>query len=112
MIHMLEFIMADGTIKNGGHVSEGGQIQTPFALEPGEHIVRVEAFQDESLYGLRIHTSKGRESGWYGSHNGVPQEFAGSVEDPIVGFERGAAGVCPKIVRMQRLGGSASVPEV
>ena len=110
MIYMLEFIKADGSISDGGYVAEGGQIQEVFALEPDERIVRVEADQSETLYGLRIHTSKGRESPWYGSHNGVPQEFAGSAEDPIVGFQRGAEGVCPKLVTMQRLRGSMLDP--
>jgi hypothetical protein len=106
MVYMLEFTMMDGSIKNGGYSSKASQPEAVFDIEPNDHIVRVEVNQGDSMYGLRIHTNKGRESGWYGLHTEVPQVFLASAEDPIVGFERGTEAVCPKLVRMQRLGGS------
>ena len=101
---LLEFVMADGAVRNGGHHSETGQPQPTFDLEPDEHIVRLETKQqDANLFGLRIHTSKGRESPWYGGQDGATEEFSGSAEDPIVGFERRGDGCCPRIIGIQRL---------
>ena len=104
LIDSLEFVMADGAVRNGGYASPGGQPQPTFDLEPDEHVVRLETKQEgANLVGLRIHTSKGRESQWYGGQDGTAEEFSGSAEDPIVGFERAADGFCTKIVRVRRL---------
>jgi hypothetical protein len=104
LLDLLEFVMADGTIENGGHYTDGGMQRPWFDLGPDEHIVRIEARQRaESLVGLRIHTSKGRESEWYGGIDGDAEEFVGSAEDPIVGFGREAGRFCPRLTRVQRL---------
>ena len=105
LIDLLEFVMADGSVKNGGFSTQGGQEQPPFDLGPDEHIVRLEVKQGIYLDGLRIHTSKGRESQWYGGGGGEETEYVGSVENPIVGFERSNEAVCPKISRIERLEG-------
>ena len=95
--------MADGSIKNGGFFSNVGAEQPVFDLEPDEHIVRLETKQGPNLSGLRIHTSKGRESLWYGGSNGESEDFLGSADDPIVGFARAAEAYFPKIIKIQRL---------
>ena len=102
LIDLLEFVMADGSVKNGGFSTQGGQEQPPFDLGPDEHIVRLEVKQGIYLDGLRIHTSKGRESQWYGGQEGATEEFSGSAEDPIVGFERRGDGCCTRIVGVRR----------
>ena len=104
LVDLLEFVMADGAVRNGGYPAETGQLQPTFTLDPDEHIIKLETKQqDATLVGLRIHTSKGRESQWFGGQDGATEEFSGSAEDPIVGFERRGDGFCPRIVSIQRL---------
>ena len=103
LIDLLELAMADGSADNGGFASTGGKPADPFPLAPDEHLVRIEAMQDGALRGVRLHTSKGRESQWYGRQAGERVEFAGSAEDPIVGIERAETGDCPKIAAVTRL---------
>ena len=104
LVDLLEFVMADGIVENGGHQVNTGRLQPTFTLEPDEHIIKLETKQqDANLVGLRIHTSKGRESQWYGGQDGATEEFSGSAEDPIVGFERRGDGCCPRIVGVRRL---------
>ena len=103
MIAEMIFIMADGTSKNGGFVSNTVLEYPVFNLEPDEHIVRLETKQGPSLSGLRIHTSKGRESLWYGGSDGESEDFRGSTDDPIVGFARAAEANSQKIIMIQRL---------
>jgi hypothetical protein len=104
--------MADGTVKDGGYSSSGGSSASALKLDPDEHIVKIEAVQGDRLNGLRVFTSKGRESHWFGrlfdGRGGrIVELFSASAENPIIDFERdvrGAWGVtCPKIVKVQRL---------
>lgn len=89
VINLLQFVMADGTIKNGGYSNDVGQVQPSFDLGPDEHIVRIMTKQlAASLIGFKIITSKGRDSLWYGGDEWAFEEFVGSAENPIVGFER------------------------
>lgn len=44
-IDLLEFVMADGTVKNGRVFSEDGQEQPTFNLGPDEHIMGLEVRQ-------------------------------------------------------------------
>ena len=106
---MLEFIMADGAVHYGGFKSDSGQQQPSFILEPDEHLVKIVARQGDFLSGLQFHTSKGRESIWYGGPGGTVEEFTGSSEDPIVSFERNEGGFCPKLKRVVRLQESRDV---
>ena len=104
LIDLLEFAMADGSVVNGGYSATGGKAQPPFDLEADEGIVRIEAGQGAALEGLRVRTSKGRESPWYGKQFGAAvKAFVGDAENPIVGFDRGMAGACPAIVGVRLL---------
>jgi hypothetical protein len=106
LIDLLEFVMADGTIKDGGYRSDGGELQPAFDLEPDEHVVGIEAKMTSDslrLAGLRIITSKGREAGWNSEMIVALREFSGSAQNPIVGFERGSTGFCPNIHGIQLL---------
>ena len=104
LVDLVQLVKEDGSTNDGGYSSDGGQLQPAFVLEPGERLVRIEAAQSEALHGLRLVTSTGRESPWYGnSARGTVQVFEGSAENPIVGIERGAGGICPRIVRVIRL---------
>ncbi len=104
LIDLLEFAMADGSVVNGGYAATGGRAQAPFDLGADEAIVRLEAGQGAALEGFRVRTSKGRESPWFGKQYGADvKAFAGDADNPIVGFERGMAGVCPPIVGVRLL---------
>ena len=112
LVDLVQLITFDGSSNDGGYSSDGGQLQPAFVLEPGERLVRVEAAQSEALHGLRLVTSTGRESPWYGnSARGTVQVFEGSAENPIVGIERSAGRLCPRIARAVRLDGSAVEPK-
>ena len=112
LVDLVQLITSDGFSNDGGYSSDGGQLQPAFVLEPGERLVRVEAAQSEALHGLRLVTSTGRESPWYGnSARGTVQVFEGSAENPIVGIERSAGRLCPRIARAVRLDGSAVEPK-
>jgi hypothetical protein len=104
--------MADGTVNDGGYSSNGGIASRSFNLDPDEHIVKIEAIQGDRLNGLRVFTSAGRESEWFGrlfdgQGGRIVEHFSASAENPIVGFERnvhGAWGItCPQIIRVQKL---------
>ena len=91
-VDLIQLVMADGSIEDGRYSSNGGEPQPPFVLKPGERLVRVEAAQSEALHGLRLVTSTGRESQWYGNPaGGSVQVFEGSAENPIVGIRRSAS---------------------
>ncbi len=96
--------MADGSVVNGGYASSGGRAQLPFDLAADETIVEIEAGQGKALEGLRLHTSKGRESPWYGKKVGAAVKvFSTDAGNPIVGFNRGMVGACPEIVGVRLL---------
>ena len=101
LVDLVQLVKEDGSTNDGGYSSDGGQLQPAFVLEPGERLVRVEAAQSEALHGLRLVTSTGRESPWYGNRNsGTIHVFEGSAENPIVGIERAVGSPCPSIVRV------------
>ena len=111
LVDLVQLITSDGFSNDGGYSSDGGQLQPAFVLEPGERLVRVEAAQSEALHGLRLVTSTGRESPWYGnSARGTVQVFEGSAENPIVGIERSPGSISPRIARAVRLDGSSVAP--
>ncbi len=65
---------------------------------------RLETGQGATLEGVRIRTSKGRESPWYGRQYGAAvKAFVAEEESPIVGFDRGMSGDCPPIVGVRLL---------
>ena len=111
-VDSVEFVMADGTVKDAGYSSKGGIPSQPFKLDPDEHIVKIEAIQGDRLNGLRVFTSGGRKSEWFGrlfdgQGGRIVEVFAASPENPIVDVERNVLGSwgfsCPKIIRVQRL---------
>ena len=92
-------------------IANGGKLQPAFNLEPTERLVRLEAAQSEVLHGLRLRTSTGRESPWYGNPNrGIVQVFEGSAENPIIGVECGPGNICTRIATAVRFDGSAVEP--
>jgi hypothetical protein len=105
LIDLVEFAMADGSVVNGGYTSAGGRAQPPFELAADETIVRIEAGQTrDALEGLRVRTSKGRESPWFGKQYGAEvKAFAAEADNPIVGFDRAMVGTCPPIVGVRLL---------
>ena len=102
LIDWIQFVAADGSTQSWGSET-GGCEAPPFDLALDEHIVRVAAQQGDSLDGLRLHTTRGRESQWYGGRGGRPQEFAAPPGDPIVALERAPHDFCPRIARAVRL---------
>ena len=105
-LDLVEFVMADGAVADGGHPSRGGSPGPALSLDPDEHIVRLEVGQGGSLDRLRVVTSKGREALWRGNFDQAgrsPESYVASAEDPIVAFERGGGGSCPRITRVLRL---------
>ena len=105
LIDLVEFVMADGSTDDGGYPSSGGKPQPPFALAAGETLVRLEARHRGGLIGVRLRTSAGRESPWYGrGDGGEVAVFEGSADDPIVGLRRSLmGGMCPNIIEAVRL---------
>ena len=113
LVDLVQFTMADGSTDDGGYLSEGGQLQPAFVLEPGEQLVRIDASQSPALHALRLRTNKGRESPWYGNPSrGTVQVFEGSTENPIIGIKRDSATgtLCPRIAWATLLDGSAAQP--
>ena len=88
-VDLIQFVKADGTSDFGGYSSNGGKFQPSFVLGPEELLVRVEAVQDEVLHALRLATSTGRISQWYGNPTiQSVQIFEGTLDNPIVGLRR------------------------
>ena len=102
LIDLIEFVYADGSVRSWGSLT-GGSADPPFDLAPDEHIVRLAVRHGDSLDGLAVHTSGGRESPWYGGRGGAPRDFAAAADDPIVALERAPGGFCPSIARVVRL---------
>ena len=112
-IDTIDFHMADGTVRKscgGAAPNPGFGLEAPFNLRPDEHIVKIEASQQDRLAGLRFYTSHNRTSPWYGTRRGLSREFTASVENPIVGLDRDIAGACVRIARAFLLDGSALEP--
>ncbi len=110
-IDLLEFVMADGAVGNGGHPSTGGTAAPALSLGPDEHIVQMEVSQGATLDRVTVVTSKGRKADWQGrlaSGGASPATYVTSAENPIVGFERGGGGPCPRVNRVLRLSDSAA----
>ena len=102
LVDLIEFLSVDDSVRSWGSRT-GGSAQPPFDLDHDEHIVRIVAQEGASLDGLAFHTSKGRESQWYGKRGGHPTEYKASADDPIVGIEREGGTFCPRITRVVRL---------
>ena len=102
-VDSVEFVMADGTVENGGYYAFGGNQQPTFELEADEYIVRIEARQKDRLNGLKIYTSHGRASEMYGRAEGDMEAYKGTAENPIVGIQRDGPFDCPRIVSVRRL---------
>ena len=110
-IDLLEFVMGDGTVANGGHPSSGGKAAPALSLDVDEHIVQMEVGQGSALDRVSLVTSKGRKADWRGASGGggaSPQTYVTSADDPIVGFERGGGGPCPVITGVMRLSDSGA----
>ncbi len=113
---IVQFVMADGTVKSGGYATTGGDANPSFGLDPvfdlspDEHILKIEVFQQDRLAGLRIVSTKGRVSPWYGTQRGERKTFVASANNPIVSIEREVGQISSRIVRAQRLDGSALEP--
>lgn len=118
LVDHIEFVMADGNVKTGGYVPPGGNRAPPFGLDPvfvldpEEHVIRIEMSQGEMLSAIKIFTSKGKETQWYGTkiQKGRLKVFAASAENPIVSFERDSGRVCPRITKVQLLDGTIQEP--
>ena len=117
LVDYVEFMMADGSLKNGGYIPAGGN-QAPsfgldpvFILDPEENIVRIEVMQGDRLAGLKFYTSRGKESPWFGTKKGRRKVFPASAENPIVAIERDGGGISPRISKVQRLDGSVMEPK-
>ncbi len=116
LVDAVQFIMADGTVKDGGYVTSGGDsspsfgLDPVFTLSPDEHIKKIEVAQQDRLAGIRIVSTKGKVSQWYGTKRGERKTFIASTDNPIVGIEREAGGVCTRVLRALRLDGSALEP--
>ena len=96
--------MADGSVKNGGFSWSWGQQEPVFDLDSDEHIIKVETkTYKDNLLGIQFQSSKGKVSKWYGNVDGDLQEFVGSADNPIVGFERSQTGLYPRWSRAQML---------
>ena len=113
LIDLLEFAMGDGSVANGGHPSSGGTAAPALTLDADEHIVQMEVGQMEggSLQRVSLVTSKGRKADFGGGRSGgaaSPQTYVTTADDPIVGFERGGGGPCPRVTRVVRLSDSGA----
>ncbi len=103
LIDQIEFAMADGQVHTWG--TSGGSSRSPFDLAPDEHIVKLVTMQGDSLDGLSLHTSKGRDSPWFGGRGGSRCTYEADADNPIVAIERERSGFCPRIRRVRLLNG-------
>jgi hypothetical protein len=101
LIDQIQFVMADKQIHTWG--SNGGESQPAFDLALDEHIVKIVAMQGDTLDGFCVHTSKGRESPWYGGRGGRRDNYEATADNPIIAIERASTGFCPRIASVRFL---------
>ena len=94
--------MENGSKPNWGSGKSGRECN-PFSLEQKEHIIKLQIWQKQTLHGLVICINNDRQSRFYGSAEGLQQEFIGSVNNPITGIKVEMDGQSFRIIGVELL---------
>jgi len=99
LVDQIEFVYRDGSVSthSNNRNEDGGSIQPPFQVDQGEKLVRIDAHQDQSLYGVQFFLDSGRSSPLFGGKGGRLVTFSASPAAGIVDIERKSPNFCPPI---------------